>query len=71
MIGNNPSTGRSKTGIKRHILTDKNSIPLYVVITSANKQYMKAVTDVIDDAAIKRPTTTVVPAAPRSFSSTT
>jgi transposase len=54
MTGNNP-TDRSKLGTKRHILTDKNGIPLSTVITSANKHDIKAVTDVIDDAVIKRP----------------
>ena len=42
-------------GTKRHILTDKNGIPLSTVITSANKHDIKAVTDVIDDAVINRP----------------
>jgi hypothetical protein len=34
MTGYNP-TDRSKIGTKRHLLTDKNGIPLSVVITSA------------------------------------
>jgi len=35
--GNNP-VDRSKLGqVKRHILTDKNGIPISVIITSANK----------------------------------
>src|SRR6476660_6929399 len=54
MTGNNP-TDRSKLGTKRHILTDKNGIPLSTVITSANKHNIKAVTDVIDDVVINRP----------------
>jgi hypothetical protein len=33
---NNP-VDRSKPGTKRHILTNKNGIPLSAVITSANK----------------------------------
>jgi transposase len=53
MTGNNP-TDRSKLGTKRHILTDKNGIPLSAVITSANKHDIKAVTDVIDNSVIKR-----------------
>ena len=52
MTGSNP-TDRSKLGSKRHILTDKNGIPLSVVITSANKHDIKAVTDVIDNSVIK------------------
>ncbi len=35
MRGNN-STDRGKLGTKRHILTDKDGIPLSIVITSAN-----------------------------------
>jgi putative transposase len=54
MTGSNP-TDRSKLGTKRHILTDKNGIPLSVVITSANKHDITTVTDVIDDAVINRP----------------
>ena len=54
MTGNSP-TDRSKLGTKRHILTDKNGIPLSTVITSANKHDLKAVTDVIDDVVINRP----------------
>jgi transposase len=54
MTGNSP-TDRSKLGTKRHILTDKNGIPLSAVITSANKHDIKAVTDVIDDAVTNRP----------------
>ena len=54
MTSNNP-TDRSKLGTKRHILTDKNEIPLSVVITSANKHDIKAVTNVIDSSVIKRP----------------
>ena len=54
MIGNNP-VDRSKLGTKRHILTDKNGIPLSAIITSANSHDIKAVTNVIDNADIKRP----------------
>ena len=64
MTGNNP-VDRSKLGTKRHILTDENGISLFAVITSDNKHDIKAVTDVIDDTVIKRPTTT------SSFLSTT
>ena len=53
MTGNNP-VDRSKLGTKRHILTDKNGIPLSVVISSANTHDIKLVTDVIDNSIIKR-----------------
>ena len=37
MTGHNPTTDRSKLVTKRHILTDKEGIPLSaIVITSAN-----------------------------------
>ncbi len=54
MTGNNP-TDRSKLGTKRHILTDKEGIPLSVVISSANTHDIKLVTDVIDNIVIRRP----------------
>jgi hypothetical protein len=54
MTGNNP-TDRSKLGTKRHILTDKNGIPLSVVISSATSVHdIKAVTDVIDNSVINQ-----------------
>ncbi|HEY6537351.1 MAG TPA: transposase, partial [Candidatus Nitrosocosmicus sp.] len=53
MTGSNPSD-RSKLGTKRHILTDKNGIPLSVVISSASTHDIKLVTDVIDNRVIKR-----------------
>ena len=40
MTGPNP-TDRGKLGTKRHLLTDKNGIPLSVVITAANTHDMK------------------------------
>jgi hypothetical protein len=53
--GSNPTADRSKLGkAKRHILTDKNGIPLSVVISSASTNNVKLVTDVIDNAVIKR-----------------
>src|SRR6478752_2195725 len=54
MTGNNP-VDRSKLGTKRHILTDKNGIPISVVISSATTHDIKLVTDVVDNAVIKRP----------------
>jgi transposase len=53
MTGNNP-VDRSKLGTKRHILTDKNGIPLSAIISSASTHDIKAVTDVIDNSIIKR-----------------
>jgi putative transposase len=54
MTGHNP-TDRSKLGTKRHILTDKKGIPLSVAISSASTHDIKLVTDVVDNAVIKRP----------------
>ena len=54
MTGNSP-TDRSKLGTKRHILTDKNGIPLSSVITSASTHDIKAATDVIDNSVSYRP----------------
>jgi hypothetical protein len=40
--GHNPTTDRrSKLGTKRHILIDKNGIPLSVVISSASTHDIK------------------------------
>jgi transposase len=52
--GNNP-TDRSKLGTKRHILTDKKGIPLSAVISPASTHDINLVTDVVDNAVIKRP----------------
>jgi DDE family transposase len=54
MTGNYP-VYRSKLGTKRHILTDRQDIPISAVITSANKQDIKAVTDVLDNSIPHRP----------------
>ena len=51
--GNNP-TDRSKLGTKRHILTDKNGIPLSAIISSASTHDIKLVTNVVDNRVIKR-----------------
>jgi transposase len=58
MTGNNP-TDRGKLGTKRHILTDNNGIPLSAFISSASTHDIKAVTEVVDNAVIKRPTPTI------------
>jgi Transposase DDE domain len=55
MTGNNPTTDRSKLGSKRHILTDKDGIPLSTIITSANTHNDVTVAiDTIDSIVIKR-----------------
>ena len=61
MTGNNP-TDRSKLGTKRHILTDKEGIPLSVVISSASTHDIKTVTDVVDNAVIRRPESSLISA---------
>ena len=53
MTGHNP-TDRSKLGSKRHILTDKNDIPLSTVITSANTHDVTVAIDTVDSIVIKR-----------------
>src|SRR5215210_1308493 len=54
MTGDNP-TDRSKLGTKRHILTDKEGIPLSTVITSANTHDVTVAIDTVDSIVIKRP----------------
>ena len=53
MTGHNP-TDRSKLGSKRHILTDKDGIPLSTFITSANTHDVTVATNTIDNIVIKR-----------------
>ena len=53
MTGHNP-TDRSKLGTKRHILTDKDGIPLSAVITSANTHDVTVAIDTVDSMVIKR-----------------
>jgi transposase len=52
--GSNNPTDRGKLGTKRHILTDKNCIPLSVVMSPASTHDIRAVTDVMDDMVIRR-----------------
>ena len=54
MTGHNP-TDRSKLGTKRHILTDKEGIPLSTVITSANTHDVTTAIEIVDSIVIKRP----------------
>ncbi|HET7643388.1 MAG TPA: transposase [Nitrososphaeraceae archaeon] len=55
MTGHNPTNRRSKLGSKRHIITDKNGIPLSTFITSANTHDVTVATNTIDNIVIKRP----------------
>ncbi len=54
-VGSNPTTDRSKLGTKRHILTDKDGVPLSTaaVIILANTHDVKVVTDVIGNVVVK------------------
>src|SRR6476469_6732209 len=52
-VGSSP-VDRSKLGTKRHILTDKQGIPISAIISSASTHDIKAVADVIDNTVIKR-----------------
>ena len=58
MTRNNP-IDRSKLGTKRHILTDKNGIPLSAAITPASTHDVNAVTEVMHNTVIKRPTSAI------------
>ncbi|MGZ5511441.1 MAG: transposase, partial [Nitrososphaeraceae archaeon] len=53
MTGHNP-TDRSKLGTKRHILTDKDGIPLSAIITSANTHDVTIAIDAVDSIIIER-----------------
>ena len=53
MTEHNP-TDRSKLGTKRHILTDKEGIPLSAVITSANTHDVTVAIETVDSMVIKR-----------------
>ena len=54
MTGSNP-TDRSNLYTKRHIITDKKGIPLSVVISSASTHDVKLAINVVDNAVVKRP----------------
>ena len=53
MTEHNP-IDRGKLGTKRHILTDKDGIPLSAVITSANTHDVTVAIDKVDSIIIKR-----------------
>ena len=59
MTGHNP-TDRGKLGTKRHILTDRNGIPLSVVITSANTHDVTIAIDTVDSIIIERPSSSLM-----------
>ena len=52
MTGSNP-TDRGKLGTNKHVLTDKEGIPLSAVMSSASMNDVKLVTDVVDNAVAK------------------
>ena len=54
MTGRNNPTDKGKLGTKRHILTDKNGIPLSVVVTSANTHHVTIAIDAVDSIIIER-----------------
>jgi hypothetical protein len=54
MTGHNPTTNRSELGTIRHILTDKDGIPLSAVIISANTHDFTVAIDTVDSIIIKR-----------------
>jgi len=60
-VGNSPTIDRSKLGTKRHILTDKEGIPLSVVISSAGTHDIKLVTDVVDNSVITQSSSSSYP----------
>ncbi len=54
MTGYNPTIDRGKLGTKRHILTDKDGIPLSTMITSANTHDVTVAIDTVDSIIIER-----------------
>lgn len=57
--GANP-TDRSKSGSKRHLLTDGKGIPLAVVLSGANRHDMKKLADLLDATVIDSPSPDIV-----------
>ena len=53
-IWSNLTADRSKLGTKRHILTDKKGVLLSIVILPVSTPDVKLVTDMMDNAVIKR-----------------
>lgn len=52
--GANP-TDRSKSGIKRSLLTEGHGIPIGLVVEGANRHDMKLVRDTIESIVVERP----------------
>jgi putative transposase len=57
--GANP-TDRSKSGSKRHLLTDGKGIPLAVVLSGANRHARKKLADLLDAKVVEAPSSAVV-----------
>ena len=53
-VGKNP-TDRGKMGTKRSVLTDKNGLPLAVVLSGANTHDVKLLEDTLDHIVMLRP----------------
>ena len=53
-VGKNP-TDRGKMGTKRSVLTDKNGLPLAVVLSGANTHDVKLLEDTLDHIVVLRP----------------
>ena len=55
-VGKNP-TDRGKLGTKRSVLTDKNGLPLAVVLSGVNTHDVKLLGDTLDRLVVERPKT--------------
>ena len=64
MTGHNP-TDRSKLGSKRHVLVDKDGIPLSTCITSANTHDVTVAINTVDSMVIKRLSSSASSAKPK------
>jgi len=56
--GSNP-TDRSKSGTKRHVLSDGHGVPLSAVVRVANRNDFKETKNMIKKIVIKRPRVTI------------
>jgi len=52
--GPNP-TDRAKCGVKRSLLTERQGVPVGLVVTGANRPDMKLVKDTVQSLVVKRP----------------
>jgi hypothetical protein len=48
-MNGNKTIDRIRPSTSRHILTDKNGIPISAIITSTSTHDVKAVTDIVDN----------------------